>query len=45
MAYVEELNGHPKPLNWTSTKAKLIVKVGGPSPNQVVSLNCLDEIA
>jgi hypothetical protein len=37
MAYFEELNGHPKPLNWTSTKAKLIVKFGGPSPNQLAA--------
>jgi hypothetical protein len=37
MAYFDELNGHPKPINWTYTKAKLIVKVGGPSPNQLAA--------
>lgn len=37
MAYFDELNGHPKPINWTYTKAKLIVKFGAPSPNQLAA--------
>ena len=37
MAYFDELHGHPKPINWTYTKAKLIVKFGTPSPNQLAA--------
>jgi hypothetical protein len=37
MASVDELHGHPKPINWTYTKATLIVKFGAPSPNQLAA--------
>ena len=37
MAYFEELNRQPKPVQWTYTKAKLIAKFDMPSQEQLVA--------
>lgn len=34
---VDELNLRPKPIKWTDTKAKLLIKFGAPSPNQLAA--------
>src|SRR5262249_11013933 len=36
-AYFAELNKHPKPIQWTYTKAKLWAKFGSPPPAQLVA--------
>ena len=35
MAYFDELNDYPKSIKWTYTKAKLIIKCGAPTPDQL----------
>ncbi len=37
MAYFEELNSHPKPINWTYTSAKLVAKLGEPAQPQLAA--------
>jgi hypothetical protein len=37
MAYFDELNGYPKLIKRTYTKATLIVKFGAPSPDQLAA--------
>jgi transposase len=37
MAYFDELARHPKPIKWTYTKAKLIVKFGASSSRQLAA--------
>ncbi len=37
LAYFDELNGHPKLIKWTYTKAKLLMKFGTPSPDQLAA--------
>jgi hypothetical protein len=37
MAYFEELNRQPQPLQWTYTKAKLIAKFDMPSQEQLAA--------
>lgn len=36
-AYFAELNEHPKPIQWTYTKTKLLAKFGGPPPLQLAA--------
>jgi transposase len=36
-AYFEEINQHPKPIQWTYTKTKLLAKFGAPSPAQLAA--------
>jgi hypothetical protein len=36
-AYFEELNQHPKPIQWTYTKTKLLAKFGAPPPAQLAA--------
>src|SRR5215468_11603396 len=35
--YFAELNGHPKPIQWTYTKTKLLAKFGTPQPAQLAA--------
>src|SRR5262245_48244601 len=35
--YFEELNGHPKPMQWTYTKTKLLAKFGAPQPTELAA--------
>jgi transposase len=35
--YFEDLNQHPKPIQWTYTKAKLLAKFGAPPPAQLAA--------
>lgn len=35
--YFAELNRHPKPIQWTYTKVKLLAKFGTPSPDQLAA--------
>jgi transposase len=35
--YFAELNGHPKPIQWTYTKTKLLAKFGAPQPAQLAA--------
>jgi len=35
--YFEDLNRHPKPIQWTSTKTKLIAKFGVPQPTELAA--------
>jgi transposase len=37
MTYFAEINQHPRPINWTYTKVKLIAKFGAPSPGQLAA--------
>lgn len=37
MSYFEELNGHPKPIQWTYTSVKLVAKFGQPSQAQLAA--------
>jgi transposase len=37
LAYFEELNQHPKPIQWTYTKTKLLAKFGTPPPAQLAA--------
>jgi transposase len=37
LAYFNELNQHPKPIQWTYTKEKLIAKFGSPEPKQLAA--------
>jgi transposase len=36
-AYFEDLNHHPKPIQWTYTKTKLLAKFGAPPPAQLAA--------
>ena len=36
-AYFEEINQHPKPIQWTYTKTKLLAKFGAPPPAQLAA--------
>jgi transposase len=36
-AYFAELNDHPKPIQWTYTKTKLLAKFGAPPPMQLAA--------
>ncbi len=36
-AYFAELNNHPKPIQWTYTKTKLLAKFGAPPPLQLAA--------
>jgi len=36
-AYFADLNEHPKPINWTYTKTKLLAKFGSPPPAQLAA--------
>jgi hypothetical protein len=36
-AYFEQINQHPKPIQWTSTKTKLLAKFGAPPPAQLAA--------
>jgi len=36
-AYFAELNDHPKPIQWTYTKTKLLAKFGAPPPAQLAA--------
>ena len=36
-AYFTDLNQHPKPIEWTYTKTKLLAKFGGPPPAQLAA--------
>lgn len=36
-AYFAELNAHPKPIQWTYTKTKLLAKFGAPPPAQLAA--------
>lgn len=36
-AYFEEINQHPKPIQWTYTKTKLLTKFGAPPPVQLAA--------
>jgi len=35
--YFADLNGHPKPIQWTYTKTKLLAKFGAPQPAQLAA--------
>jgi len=35
--YFDELNRHPKPMQWTYTKTKLLAKFGAPQPAQLAA--------
>ena len=35
--YFDELNCHPKPIQWTYTKTKLIAKFGTPQPAELAA--------
>jgi hypothetical protein len=35
--YFADLNGHPKPIQWTYTKTKLLAKFGAPQPVQLAA--------
>ena len=35
--YFDDLNGHPKPIQWTYTKTKLIAKFGTPQPAKLAA--------
>ena len=35
--YFDELNRHPKPIQWTYTKTKLLAKFGAPQPAQLAA--------
>jgi transposase len=35
--YVADLNRHPKPIQWTYTKTKLLAKVGAPQPAELAA--------
>ena len=35
--YFDELNGHPKPIQWTYTKTKLLAKFGAPQPTELAA--------
>jgi DDE superfamily endonuclease len=37
LAYLAELNQHPKPIQWTYTKAKLLAKFAPPPPAQLAA--------
>jgi hypothetical protein len=37
MTYFAEINQHPRPINWTYTKVKLIAKFGSPAPGQLAA--------
>lgn len=37
LTYLDELNRHPKPIQWTYTQTKLIAKFGPPPPLQLVA--------
>lgn len=37
LAYFAELNQHPKPIQWTYTKAKLLAKFGTPPPAELAA--------
>ena len=36
-AYFEDINQHPKPIQWTYTKTKLLAKFGAPPPAQLAA--------
>ena len=36
-AYFEDINQHPKPIQWTYTKTKLLAKFGAPPPSQLAA--------
>ncbi len=36
-AYFEEINQHPKPIQWTYTKTKLLAKFGAPPPARLAA--------
>jgi hypothetical protein len=36
-AYFADLNQHPKPIEWTYTKTKLLAKFGAPPPAQLAA--------
>jgi hypothetical protein len=35
--YFDDLNRHPKPIQWTYTKTKLIAKFGTPQPAELAA--------
>jgi hypothetical protein len=35
--YVDDRNRHPKPMQWTSTKTKLLAKCGAPQPAELAA--------
>jgi transposase len=37
LAYFADLNHHPKPIEWTYTKTKLLAKFGAPPPTQLAA--------